>query len=101
VDLAVSHLADGRCGLWTAIRSSKLACRTSAGCTRNDNKKANHNYFCKQAKWQNMVAGIKGPDLQMVLSTGMHQSHEKGREVSVERDYYEVERIGGISRNEV
>ena len=24
VDLAVSHRADGRCGLWTAIRSSKL-----------------------------------------------------------------------------
>ena len=24
VDLAVSHAADGRCGLWTAIRSGKL-----------------------------------------------------------------------------
>jgi hypothetical protein len=35
-----------------------------------------------------MVAEIKGSDMKMVLSTGMPQSHEKGREESVERDYY-------------
>jgi hypothetical protein len=34
VDLAVSHLADGRCGLWTAIRSSKLHVAQSAGYIR-------------------------------------------------------------------
>jgi hypothetical protein len=41
VDLAVSHPADGRCGLWTAISSSKPHVAQGAGYIRkNDNQKA-------------------------------------------------------------
>jgi len=32
-----------------------------------------------------MVAEIKGSDVQMVLSTGMHQSHEKEEKSLLER----------------
>jgi hypothetical protein len=38
-----------------------------------------------------MVAEIKGSDVKMVLSTGRPQSHEKGREESVERTIIEEE----------
>ena len=48
-----------------------------------------------------MVAEIKGSDMQMVLSTGMHQSHEKEEKSLLERTIMKRKRIGGKSRNEV
>jgi len=48
-----------------------------------------------------MVAEIKGLDVQMVLSTGMHQRHETEEKSVWKRAIIARGRIRGKSRNEV